>query len=255
MSAIIFDHVRVLNGNRLALDDVSVALEAGMLTGIIGPNGAGKTTLMRAALGLARLQGGAITIHGTPLGAWKRETLARRLAYLPQGGSAVWPMTGYDVAMLGRLPHRAGLGRPVAADHVAVETALTRAHAVGLAHRRLDAMSAGERARVLLARALATGADILLADEPAAFLDPAHQLSLMELLQAEAARGVAVAVSLHDLTLARRCDRLIVLQNGQIAAFGGAECLTDAVLSGVFGLSARRGVADDGCVIMEFNKN
>lgn len=255
MSAIVFDHVRVLNGNRLALNDVSVALEAGMLTGIIGPNGAGKTTLMRAALGLTRLKSGTVTIHGTPIGAWKRETLARRLAYLPQGGNAVWPMTGYDLVMLGRLPHRAGLGRPTATDRAAVETALTRAHAAELAGRRLDAMSAGERARVLLARALATGADILLADEPAAFLDPAHQLSLIELLQAEAARGVAVAVSLHDLTLARRCDRLIVLQSGQVAAFGGAECLNDTVLSDVFGLSVRRGVADDGCVIMEFNKN
>lgn len=255
MSAIVFDHVRVLNGARVALDDVSVTLEAGMLTGIIGPNGAGKTTLMRAALGLARLQGGAITIHGTPLGGWKRDALARRLAYLPQGGNAVWPMTGYDLVMLGRLPHRAGLGRPSAADQEAVAEALFRANASALADRRVDAMSAGERARVLLARALATGADILLADEPAAFLDPAHQLSLMELLQAEAARGVAVAVSLHDLTLARRCDRLIVLQGGQVAALGGAECLSDAVLSGVFGLSARRGVADDGCVIIEFNKN
>lgn len=255
MSAIIFDAVRVRFGNATVLDGVSTCFEAGKLTGIIGPNGAGKTTLLRAATGLVPLSAGVVRVLDKPLPAWRRTALARRLAYLPQGGVTVWPVTAREVVVLGRMPYHPRLNRLTAADLAAVDAALAQADATAFADRRMDALSAGERARVLLARALATRADILLADEPAAFLDPAHQFTLMELLQAEAARGVAVAVTLHDLTLARRCDRLIVLQNGQVAASGSPDVLDDAILAGVFGLSARRAVAADGTALVEFNKN
>jgi iron complex transport system ATP-binding protein len=168
--------------------------------------------------------------------------LARAAAYLPQGGEAKWPMLAEDVAMLGRLPHRAAFVAPSASDKLAVREALARCDAGDFARRRTDELSAGERARVLFARALATGAPILLTDEPAAFLDPAHQLRLMELLREEARRGAAVAVTLHDLPLAaRHCDEIVVLHQGRLAANGTpAAALSDEALAQVFGIAALR---------------
>jgi len=131
---------------------------------------------------------------------------------------------------------------PSRADDDAVHAALARSDATAFADRRMDELSAGERARVLFARALATGASILLADEPAAWLDPAHQLRLMALLREEAARGTAVAVTMHDLSLAaRHCDRILVLNEGRVAAFGTPDdALSDATLAAVFGIVVLR---------------
>ena len=124
----------------------------------------------------------------------------------------------------------------------AIADAMARCDVSQFESRRLNELSAGERARVLLARALATQAPILLVDEPAAHLDPAHQLQLMELLRAEAARGVAVAITLHDLSLASRfCDEIVVLRNGHVAGQGAPEeVLSDAALAQVFGIAAKR---------------
>jgi iron complex transport system ATP-binding protein len=239
MSALVFDTVSVRFGARTALNALSARLTAGAVTGIVGPNGAGKTTFLRAALGLQPLSQGCVTVLGTPLSAWTREKLARAMAYLPQGGEARWPMMAADVVLLGRLPHRTGFGAPVLEDRVAAADALARCDAGCFAARRMDELSAGERARVLFARALATGAAVLLADEPAAFLDPSHQLRLMELLREEARRGTAVVVTLHDLALAHRhCDEIIVLHEGRLAADGcPAEALSDATLARVFAIA------------------
>jgi iron complex transport system ATP-binding protein len=230
-----FAEVSVAFGTRAALNQVSAQLMAGAVTGIIGPNGAGKTTLLRAALGLQPLSGGRVEVLGKPLASWPREALARAMAYLPQGGEARWPMAVEDVVLLGRLPHR-GFGAPDLKDRLAVADALERCDAGAFARRRMDELSAGERARVLFARALATGAAVLVADEPAAYLDPSHQLRLMELLREEARRGTAVAVTLHDLSLAaRHCDRVLVLKEGRLVADGTpAEAFADAILAEVF---------------------
>jgi len=231
-----FDTVSVAFGSRQALDGVCLAFAPGTVTGIVGPNGAGKTTLLRAALGLQALSSGTVLLEEKPLAAWGRQALARKMAYLPQEGEARWPMTGFDVVLLGRLPHRAAFAAHSPADLAAVSDALQRCDAAGFAARRMDELSAGERARVLFARALATGASVLLADEPAAFLDPAHQLGLMALLRDEARRGTAVIVTLHDLPLAaRHCDALVVLKYGRLAAQGAPDAaLSDRVLAEVF---------------------
>jgi iron complex transport system ATP-binding protein len=236
------DKVSVRYGDRAALSEVSARFSAGAVTGIVGPNGAGKTTLLRAILGLQPLAHGTIRILNKPLAEWSREGLARAAAYLPQGGEAKWPMLVEEVAMLGRLPHRARFAPPSAADWGAVRDALERCDAGRFARRRMDELSAGERARVLFARVLATAAPILLADEPAAFLDPAHQLRLMELLREEAHRGGTVAVTLHDLPLAaRHCDEIVVLHEGRAAAEGApAQALSDEALANVFGVAALR---------------
>lgn len=231
--------VCVRMGQTMVLDGIDATLPAGQLTGIVGPNGAGKTTLLRAAQGLVPISAGEIRLFDKPLTAWRRPAQARALAYLPQGGDAKWPMRGLDVVLLGRLPHRSRLARPASADLNAAYDALERCDALAFAERRLDGLSSGERARVLLARALATQAPLLLADEPAAFLDPAHQIALMDVLRAEAARGTAVGVTLHDLPLAAAyCDRLIVLAEGKVAGIGpAATALSDEILAGVFSVT------------------
>ena len=241
-AAVLLENVSLHYGARAALSDVSLRFAAGAVTGIVGPNGAGKSSLLRAVLGLQPLTGGSISILNKPLADWPREELARNLAYLPQGGEAKWPMLAEDVVMLGRLPHRTSFSAPSASDRLAVREALARCDAGAFALRRMNELSSGERARVLFARALATGAPILLADEPAAFLDPAHQLRLMELLRQEARRGAAVAVTLHDLPLAaRHCDEIVVLHEGRVAADGApATALSDESLARVFGIAAQR---------------
>ncbi len=240
-AAVSFAGVSAAYGARAVLSGVDAAFEAGKVTGIVGPNGAGKTTLLRVALGLMPSTG-SVSVLDKPLVQWPREALARAIAYLPQGGDVRWPVTARQLANLGRMPHRAAFAPISAADADAVEAALIRCDALQFADRRMDELSAGERARVLLARALATAAPVLLTDEPAAYLDPAHQLRLMDLLREEAARGTAVAVTLHDLALAsRHCDALVVLRDGRAAAAGAPDAaLSDAVLADVFGIAAER---------------
>jgi iron complex transport system ATP-binding protein len=227
-------------GSRKALADVSASFPAGKVVGLVGPNGAGKTTLLRAALGFVPPSAGVVEVLGLPRAHWSREALARTIAYLPQGAEAHWPVAARRLVALGRLPHGAPLRSLNASDISAVDEALSRCDATAFAARRMDELSAGERARVLLARALATQAPVLLADEPAAHLDPAHQLHLMELLREEAGRGAAIVVTMHDLTLAARfCDGLIVLKDGRAIASGEAQTvLSDAVLAEAFGVAA-----------------
>jgi iron complex transport system ATP-binding protein len=243
MSAVLeFSDVHLSYGARQVLNGISCSFAPGEVTGLIGPNGAGKTTLLRLGLGLLAASGGEVTLLGRPLRHWDARDRARALAYLPQSNEAHWPMLARRVVALGRLPHEASLQRLGAADKEAISRALERCDAGDLAERRMDGISAGERARVLLARALATEAPVLVADEPAAHLDPGHQLQLMRLLREEAGRGTAVCVTLHDLALAVRfCDRLLVMKAGRIVATGTpASALSGAVLAEVFGVGALR---------------
>lgn len=251
MSALSFAGVSAAYGTRPVLRVVTAGFKSGAVTAIVGPNGAGKTTLFRAALGVLPAQG-EIRILGHDLKSWSREGLARSIAYLPQGTDAHWPITAKRLVALGRLPHRKAFAPPNAADEAAIEDALARCEAGEFADRPIDQLSAGERARVLLARALATAAPILMADEPAAHLDPAHQLSLMRLLKDEARRGTAVLVTLHDLALASRyCDEIVVLEKGTIAAQGVPhEALDDATLARVFAIRALRVREGDGSAVL-----
>jgi iron complex transport system ATP-binding protein len=244
-----FESVSATYGARKALDRVSAVFATGRVTGIVGPNGAGKTTLLRVALGLMTPSAGLVEILDRPMDGWSREELARAIAYLPQGGDAHWPLLARELAALGRLPHRAGFAQLSPEDIAAVSAALVRCDAMQFAERRMNELSAGERARVLFARALSTGAQVLLADEPAAYLDPAHQLRLMDLLREEAARGTAVAVTLHDLSLAsRHCDDVVVMHQGRVVEQGKpSHALRDSVLAEVFGIAAQR--TPDGAVV------
>jgi iron complex transport system ATP-binding protein len=242
MTAIAFDDAAAAYDGRRVLDGVTLAFVPGKVSGIVGPNGAGKTTLLRVALGHLPLASGAVRIFDKPLRQWSREALARAIAYLPQAGDAHWPVTARHLVGLGRIPHRGQFRAFTAEDEAAIDRALLRADAAAFGTRRMDELSAGERARVMVARALSTEAQVLIADEPAAYLDPSHQLRLMELFAEEAARGKSVVVTLHDLALAsRHCDEIVVLDRGKLAAKGSPDAaLSDDVLSRVFGIGAVR---------------
>ncbi|MFC0205723.1 ABC transporter ATP-binding protein [Novosphingobium soli] len=226
---------------RPVLHAVSARLEPGVLTGVIGPNGAGKSTLVRAMLGLVPARSGTVRIDGQDIAAIAPRALARTIAYLPQGQTLHWPLTVARLVELGRLPHLGPLSRVGAEDRRAVEEAMARADVLHLAHRIATELSGGERARVMLARALAVGAPGLVVDEPLAALDPGHQIDVMELLAREARAGALVVAVLHDLTMAARyCDRLLLLDGGRLVAEGTpAEVLSPERLRQVYGITAR----------------
>ena len=227
-------------GRHLAVTGVTTMFEPGQLVGIIGPNGAGKSTLIRALLGLVRVDSGAVAIDGSPIASLSRKDVARRVAYLPQGQTLHWPLLVERLVALGRMPHLGPLSRLSDQDEAIVDAALTRADVLHLKGRIATELSGGERARVLLARALAVGAPALIADEPLAALDPGHQLDVMDLLKAEALAGSLVVTVLHDLGMAARyCDRLLLMDKGRLVADGKPMAvLTEQSLAEVYGISA-----------------
>lgn len=234
--------ITVSLGGRPVLNGVSLDVTPGELVALIGPNGAGKTTLMRALAGLLD-PAGAITLEGQALADMPRAQRARLMGYLPQGGGPNWPVTVRELVMLGRLPHRGPWSGETEADTSAVDAAIAAMHVGHLANRPADQLSGGERARVLLARALAGAPKLLLADEPVAGLDPYHRLEVMERLTERAENGMAIIVVLHDLTLAARfCHRLILMHDGRIAGDGPpAGVLTPNLLKTVYRVEALTG--------------
>jgi iron complex transport system ATP-binding protein len=229
--AIHFDTVPLLR-------DVDLSIASGEMVGLIGPNGSGKTTLLRVLANLRRADAGSVRLDGRNLEDIGERQLSKQIAYLAQGGDVHWPMRVDALVELGRLPHRQPFRGHDGSDRAAIEQALISADVAGFRHRTMAHLSGGERMRVLLARALAVQASLLLADEPVAALDPLHQLKVMELLQSTARKGSAVVVVLHDLSLAARfCDRLVLIAQGGIVAQGQPmEVLTREHLSLAYGV-------------------
>jgi iron complex transport system ATP-binding protein len=219
-------------GRKTVLEAVSLTVEAGALVGVVGPNGAGKTSLLRAGLGLISLTAGEAQLSTRRVIELTPAERAKCVGYLPQERRVAWNAPARMVAALGAsdLPE-------AEADAVAL-ACLERVGAGALADRGVLDMSGGERARVLLARLLATRAPLLVADEPVAGLDPDAQLLTLELLREEVRRGGAVVVTLHDLGLAARtCDRIIVVAGGRVVADASPqEALSRTILAEVFGL-------------------
>ncbi len=236
-------------GGAAAVQGASLTLRRGELLALVGPNGAGKTTLVRALAGLLPCDG-HIELDGRPLGGWTLGERARRLAYLPQGNAFHWPLTVAAVVALGRTPYGDAFTRTSDADREAVRQALAATGTADLAERAVTTLSGGERARVALARTLATRAPVLLADEPTVSLDPRHQLVVMGLLREAARTGGAVLAVVHDLALAARfADRVAVMQAGRIMAEGPPrETLNAERIAAVFGIETATADTGDGTV-------
>ncbi|HZS64852.1 MAG TPA: ABC transporter ATP-binding protein [Xanthobacteraceae bacterium] len=231
--------VTVRLGKALVVDSANLTLRAGEFVALVGPNGAGKTTLMRALAGLQPARG-KIELRERRLDSFGPRERARSIAYLPQGHVFYWPVSAASVVGLGRYPHADAFSRPSPEDATAVSRALKATGLEPLADRRVTTLSGGERARVALARALATEAPILFADEPTASLDPRHQLLVMEMLRRTTRTGAAVLAILHDITLAARfADRIVLMDGGRIVADGlPADALNPAQIAKVFGVEA-----------------
>jgi iron complex transport system ATP-binding protein len=238
---------------RPVLSGISAAFFPGELTAVIGPNGAGKSTLIRLLAGIDRpAAGGVVSLDGVPLADWRPSARAIRLACLPQREEVA---AGFTVGELTALGARAGGAR----EPSAVATALRRVGLDPFADRRIETLSEGQRQRAGLARVYAQsrgwadGPGVVLADEPAAALDPGFELDAMGAFRELAGRGRTVVVVLHDINLARRFAHraLVLTPSGAVAADAAVgESLTPAVLSGVFGVSWSEATLGDGSVVV-----
>lgn len=220
------------------LADVSVSLNPGEVTVICGPNGAGKSSLLAALAGLIIPDHGAVTLDETPLSRLPATARAQTIGFLPQSADVAWDVTVETLAVLGRLPWRSS----AATDATAVNAALAALQLDSLRDRPVSQLSGGERARALLARVLAGEPRWLLADEPLANLDLAHQLALLERMRKLARdRGLGVVLVLHDLAQAMNyADRVLVLDLGALVADGPPEAvLTEDLIRVVWGVPAR----------------
>ncbi len=221
-------------GNVEVLQGIDLALQAGCWTSIVGPNGAGKSTLLKVLAGLLP-HSGTVTLLGQPIASLPGRVRAQQLAWMGQNEVSGDDLTVWDVAMLGRLPHQPWLAGPSAADHLAVEQALRATQAWDWRARTLGQLSGGERQRVLLARALAVQAQVLLMDEPLANLDPPHQTDWLGVVRELVRQGKTVVSVLHEISFALHADQMLIMAAGRVTHQGAcADAATHRALEAVF---------------------
>jgi iron complex transport system ATP-binding protein len=238
--------------DRPVLQDVSGHLQKGKVTVILGANGAGKSSLLSCLAGIRIPDSGSVTLGDQPLLERPPHERARQIGLLPQQADIHWEINVRALVALGRLPHQGRWGTRNPADDAAIAKAMAQTDCTQFADRKALRLSGGEQARVLLARVLAGEPDWVLADEPLANLDPAHQMDAVNCLKDVARAGAGVALVLHDLTQAARiADHVIILNNGRIQAAGtSAEVLTRPQLADAFGVSVHIGKDDQGAPII-----
>jgi iron complex transport system ATP-binding protein len=229
--------LRVSYGRRDAIDGVDLDVRAGEFVALVGPNGCGKTTLIKAASRVVPWAGGEILAGETSLRGLGARDIARLVAVVPQGPSLPAGYTASEVVLMGRTAHLGFLDQEGPDDLRVVAASLSRVGAAHLADRPVDELSGGERQGVLLARALAQDAPVLLLDEPTANLDIGHQVSVARLIRELAASGLAVLAAIHDLTLASLyADRIALMSAGRLLAVGPPEAvLTDGAIESAYG--------------------
>ncbi len=237
MSLLEIKNVTLKFGESRILNDVSVSIGRGEMVGLIGPNGAGKSSLLKVILGLLPASGN-VHYKKRDLKQMNLEERASLLSYLPQERDVAWPLSVETLVGLGC--KRNAFSAPNPKDLQRVIEAMRRTDVRNLKHRLVDSLSGGERARVLMARALAQDTPVILADEPISGLDPAHQIGFMEMLEDLAKNGRTVLITMHELSLAARwCHRLVLLHQGRVVADGKPRnVLTEQFLAKVYGVSA-----------------
>jgi len=218
------------------LDDVSFALQAGEILGIIGPNGSGKSTLLQLLSGVLRPAAGEVRVQGQPIDTYARRELGRTIAVVPQDTVIDFPFSVTEVVLMGRSPHLGGFAFEGDRDIAVARAAMRRTGVLELADRSIHELSGGERQRVILARALAQAAPILLLDEPGAFLDIRHEVEIYDLLHDLQREDTSIVTVLHDLNLAALyCDRVALFKAGRLVRIGlPAEVITYATLTAVY---------------------
>ncbi|MFI0448919.1 ABC transporter ATP-binding protein [Actinomadura sp. 6N118] len=234
--------LRLGYGDRLVVDGLSLDLTGAGITAIIGPNGCGKSTLLRGLGRLLRPRGGQVVLDGADIARLPTREVARRMAVLPQAPQAPEGLTVADLVARGRHPHQAWYRQWSTGDERVVNAALARTDMLEHAERPMEELSGGQRQRVWISMALAQDTGLLLLDEPTTYLDLAHQVEVLELIQRlHADDGRTIVMVLHDLNLAARyARRLVAMRDGAVVTQGTpAEVLTEAMLEEVFGLPAR----------------
>ncbi len=240
--------VRVALGGRPVLCGVDLAVAPGEVVGLVGPNGSGKTTLLRVASRLLAPDAGEVRLDGQPLAELDRRELSRKLALVPQDTGVPFPFRAGELVVMGRVPHQPLLGLDRADDVARSHEALSRVGIEALADRSVFELSGGERQLVAFARALVQDPELLLLDEPTAFLDLRHRVDVLRVVRDLAASGRAALVVSHDLGLAARtCDRLAVLKQGVVVAEGPPSAVVTAeVLADAYGIEAEILSGPDG---------
>ncbi|MEY4732383.1 MAG: putative siderophore transport system ATP-binding protein YusV [Pseudomonadota bacterium] len=226
--------LQVQLAERTVLHGLDLQIATGRWTCVVGPNGAGKSTLLRALAGLLP-HSGQVLWQGQPLQAIARRDRGLQLSWLGQGEASTLDLRVWDVAMLGRLPHQSWLSAPTEQDAQMVEAALKATQAWDWRERTLGELSGGERQRVLLARAMAGNAPVMLMDEPLANLDPPHQVDWLEQVHCLIAQGTTVVSVLHEIGMALHADEVIVMDQGQVVHHGAcSDAATHAAIEAVF---------------------
>ncbi|MEU8778368.1 ABC transporter ATP-binding protein [Streptomyces sp. NPDC048606] len=233
--------VTVGYGDRTVIDDLHVSIPPGVITTIIGPNGCGKSTLLRTLSRLLKPTRGTVVLDGEDIAALRTRDVAKKLGLLPQAPVAPDGLTVADLVARGRHPHQSWLRQWSSDDAAVVEKALAMTGVADLADRPVDALSGGQRQRVWISLTLAQGTDLLLLDEPTTYLDLAHAIDVLDLVDDLHEGGCTVVMVLHDLNLATRySDNLVVMKAGAILAQGHPrDVVTPDLLHEAFGLRAR----------------
>ncbi|WP_224447305.1 heme ABC transporter ATP-binding protein [Haloprofundus salilacus] len=239
-TAIRVENLAVELGGVSILDGVDATVDRGTFVGLVGPNGAGKTTLLRSLSGLVRPARGSVAVDGVPIDGLSSKAVSRLVATVPQDTSLSFDFDVRETVAMGRSPHLGRFERFGPEDERAVEEAMARTDVTQFAERSVTTVSGGERQRVLLARALAQDAPVLLLDEPTASLDINHQVRTLELVRDLVAGGKTVVAAIHDLNLAAHyCDELLLLGDGRVLAAGAPDAvLTESNLETAFGANA-----------------
>lgn len=237
-------------GGRRVLKDIELKIKPGRWTCVVGPNGAGKSSLLKALAGLLPCSGQVLWL-GQPLASLNRQQRALQLSWLGQGELSSLDLRVWDVAMLGRLPHQNWLSAPSRHDEQMVEAALKASQAWDWRERTLGELSGGERQRVLLARAMAGNAPVMLMDEPLSNLDPPHQVDWLEQVHCLLAQGTTVVSVLHEIGMALHADDIVVMRDGQVVHHGaGQDAATHAAIEAVFDQRIRVCALDGQWVVL-----
>lgn len=220
------------------LSNIGFRLKGGALVGLVGPNGSGKSTLLKILDRILSPRKGKVLLEGRPLSELKGKEIAKKIGYVPQSTSTLFPKTVFDTVLMGRIPYSSWA--PTKNDLSVVNDVLVDLELADLSGRTLNSLSGGQRQKVMIARALAQGSDILLLDEPTSSLDLANQIDVMELIEKETSGGKLAIMAVHDLNLALRyCDSFMLLKAGMVVASGSSDKLSREVLEEVYDIKAK----------------